>query len=66
MKEKLNREFQKWGNKKLFDQNYDKIFPPCICGGKGYFEDYCPEQKKLIKTTCLLCNGRGKRKIKEM
>lgn len=50
-------------NKGQYDTNYDKIFPPCACKGLGYYMDWSEQQKRFLKTTCLLCNGVGKRKI---
>ena len=62
--EKANPEAMKWPtNKTAYDRYYDKIFPPCICGGFGYLMDWSDIQKKYLKTTCLLCGGGGRRKI---
>lgn len=44
------------------DYSTCKFFKPAICyycSGRGYFDDWCEVQKKQIKTTCIICGGRG-------
>jgi len=57
-------ERMKWPTDKAkYDRNYDAIFNVCsVCQGKGYHDDYNKEQDKWIRTTCLVCNGTGKRR----
>ena len=49
-------------NKAQYDRNYLKIFGrKCdICSGRGWLSDEY-RHGKIIKTTCLICNGSGKR-----
>lgn len=58
-------ESQKWpADKAKYNENYLRIFGvECsMCKGKGYFNDYCKLQKRMIKTTCLICYGKGRMK----
>lgn len=59
---KTNSEFQKLGNKAQYDSNYSKIFGRrcSICQGKGYHVDF-DRHGKEIHTTCLICQGLGRR-----
>lgn len=39
-----------------------KFFVPAIChycSGRGYFDDWYKIQKKQIRTTCIICGGKG-------
>ena len=49
-------------DKARYDRNYLKIFGrKCgFCKGKGYLEDI-DRHGKMIKTTCILCQGLGRR-----
>ena len=49
-------------NKTKYDRNYESIFgKDCVCKGKGYHWD-TDKTGKVFKTTCLICNGTGRRK----
>lgn len=55
-------EFQRWpSNKKLYDENYERIFGKVcsICDGKKYLVDKSPHGED-IKTICIVCNGKGR------
>lgn len=41
-------------NRQKYEENYERIFPSCECGGKGYFEDI-DFTGKVIKTACMFC-----------
>lgn len=41
---------------------YGRIFSCTACKGRGFFEDYCGIQKRILKTVCLICKGTGRRK----
>jgi hypothetical protein len=49
-------------NKKKYDANYDRIFGRIctMCNGRGYFWDWCQMQKKMLKTSCIICGGKGR------
>lgn len=46
-------------SRKAFAEGYDRIWGCTICGGKGFHLDYDKIQKKMLKTTCIICNGKG-------
>lgn len=55
-------EFLKWPtDKERYDREYLRIYGvPCKhCKTRGWYEDFCKVQKKMIKTTCIFCNGLG-------
>ncbi len=51
-------------DRERYGSEYDRIYgQTCTaCGGKGYYWDN-DMRKKMVKTTCLICNGTGKVKI---
>ena len=46
-----------------YEEGYKRIFTCDICDGKGYHYGWDGIQKKMLKTTCLICGGTGRRKV---
>lgn len=56
-------DFPRPVNQQKYAENYDRIFgKDCgICpNSQGYFWDKDKVTGQMVKTTCLLCNGKGK------
>lgn len=52
-------------NKERYDAEYERIYGKrcTACKGVGYHWDECKLTKKMVKTTCLLCAGKGRIKV---
>ena len=52
-------------NKEKYDANYERIYgKDCTaCKKRGYHLDWDKMTMRMLKTTCLLCNGTGRCKI---